>query len=469
MAAASRVNPKTKSSPKIPFQTFGQCFFKSHCEQNYFEVWVQFSNIICGDDLSELCSSAITQLSFTDLAIREAMLAVGCLKTALDERHALLLGSKAAGTPAYDEAISRYIVALRSVVSSSLNRTTIRTVLLCCILFICFDILDGNRHAVHNHVFHGLRILQQFLYSLCPQAELAACPDSPDPFAVDGLIIQIFQRLTMISHSHLALQAQSLWQTTSSSRPTPKLPVARIPESFESLKDAARWLDTIYKGLLDATRAYQGDISGFATDEAWVNLRVGLLALLDAWENAFERTLQDARKRCHNNSGRFSHALLLRIQWIVAYTSVKASQCTDYEGLVTVESYFEEIIILADQLPRAYITKITPFTICSPVFALFLCGYKCRNPNIRADAERLLGTFNIQVDGLWDNRAALAIVQWGRELEDEYAPLFSSAADAWVTIRQRYVVFHNHEDKATVGSLRLRGVEWVMVQEIISW
>ncbi|KAL6913181.1 hypothetical protein ACHAPO_005122 [Fusarium lateritium] len=280
----------------------------------YFEAWVQFSNIICGDDLSELCSSAITQLSFTDPAIRDAMLAVGCLKMALDETHELLPGSKAAGTPAYDEAISRYIAALRNVASSSLNRTTIRTVLLCCILFICFDILDGNRHAVHNHVFHGLRILQQFLHSLCPQAELAACPVSPDPFAVDGLIIQIFQRLTMISHSHLALQAQYLWQTTSSSRPTPKLPAARIPEPFESPTDAARWLDTIYKGLLDATRAYRGDVSGFATDEAWVNLRVGLLALLDAWENAFERTLQDARKGCHGNSSCFSHALLLRIQ-----------------------------------------------------------------------------------------------------------------------------------------------------------
>ncbi|OBS21106.1 hypothetical protein FPOA_07446 [Fusarium poae] len=464
--AVSHASPKTKSSTEVPFQPFSQHFFKSQCEQRYFEAWVQFGNIICGDDLSGLCSSAITQLSFTNPAIREAMLAVGCLKMALDERHALLLGSRAAGTPAYDEAISRYIVALRNVVSSSLNRTTIRTVLLCCVLFICFDILDGNRHAVHNHIFHGLRILQQFLHS---QAELAAYSDSPDPFAVDGLSIQIFQRLTMISHSHLALQAQSLWQATSSPRPTPKLPVGWIPESFKSLMDAARWLDTIYKGLLDATRAYRGDVLGFATDEAWLNLRAGLLVLLHAWENAFERTSQDARKRYHDNSRCFSHALLLRMQWIVAYTSVKASQCTDYEGLVNVESYFEEIIILVGQLPRACITKITPFTICSPVFALFLCGYKCRNPDIRADAERLLSTFNLQVDGLWDSRAALALVQWSRELEDEYALLFPSAADAWATIRQRYIVFHNHENKATVGSLRLRGGEWVMTQEIISW
>jgi hypothetical protein len=98
-----------------------------------------------------------------------------------------------------------------------------------------------------------------------------------------------------------------------------------------------------------------------------------------------------------------------------------------------------------------------------------VCGYKCRNPDIRADAERLLSTFNLQVDGLWDSRAALALVQWSRELEDEYALLFPSAADAWATIRQRYIVFHNHENKATVGSLRLRGGEWVMTQEIISW
>ncbi|KXJ93650.1 hypothetical protein Micbo1qcDRAFT_172560 [Microdochium bolleyi] len=451
---ASQISARTNSTTQMSFRPLDRCIFTSDREQRYFETWVRFSKVICGDGLSELCSNAITQLSFTDPAIREATLAIGCLRVALDDRPTGVLGSSAVGTPSYGEAIHRYAAALRKVVSSPLDKTTIRTVLLCCILFICFDILDGNRPAVHNHIFHGLRILQQFLRSVHPQANCTTHAPSPDPSTVDGFILQIFQRLTMISHSQLALHQQSLWQSTPSSPQQPISAMTRITGPFNNLADAARWLDAIYKSLLEATRAYRGDISGIAKDATWREQRVLLMKLLHAWDASSAGTLQKARMLRDDDPESFSHALMLRLQWIVAFTSVKASQCTDYENLVAVTAYFEEIVLLAEQLPRTDVRKTTPFTICSPVFALF-------------HAERLLGTLE-QTDGLWDNRAALALVKWGRELEAEYDLLFSNAAEAWATTRQRFIVFHEHEDKMTAGALRLREGRWVMVQDIIS-
>lgn len=94
---------------------------------------------------------------------------------------------------------------------------------------------------------------------------------------------------------------------------------------------------------------------------------------------------------------------------------------------------------------------------------------KCRNPQLRSEAEKLLDELAHRVDGLWDSRAALGLSQWARRMEESYTEHISDPEEVWNKVRQRYVIFDDDHDKATVGSQQLQDGCWISHEEVIAW
>lgn len=94
---------------------------------------------------------------------------------------------------------------------------------------------------------------------------------------------------------------------------------------------------------------------------------------------------------------------------------------------------------------------------------------KCRNAHLRCTAERILGQLTHRVEGLWDSRAALALVQWARKMEDAYAAQSSDPQEVWNKVRDRYIKFNDGKNQALVGAKSFNGTSCVYREEMISW
>lgn len=352
--------------------------FRSALEKAWFETWFLLSSELCGDELSEIFAVTVTQLSNQDAILRQAILAVGSLKFTLDQASDVPPGQTHRAGSQYETALSRYGTALRAVTAMPANESTISTILLCCILFICFDLLDENHQSVHNHIQHGSRILQQFLCSKSQGVDLRTCIASPAPYVINDSIIHIFQRCISISYVHRAPQLPSHQSTPQLNwtSGTSTFLVSQMAGEFQDLREAVKWLDLIQNAFLttlftpDATLRPQGTLDD---DEKWQKERLGFLKILHDWSVAFWGVERLAERKRGTNPERFAQALLLRMQWHNSYIFVYTSHYRDYKALVEMENMFRAIVNLAKVLPND-LSKgklVTPLTISGPVLPLF--------------------------------------------------------------------------------------------------
>lgn len=342
--------------------------FKSSWEMTYFDTWTHLSKRIWGRCVPLSYADIITTIGLENSIVKEAILALGSLKLALDQGlHDPLSTGSTAGTH-YGVALSRYNRAIRQVLSMPVNRSTLRTVLLCCILFVCFDSFDGRRDSIHDHVRHGKRILQQFWSTEEGLTELESSVRSPIPLLVDDLIIHTFQRLVTISFAHLGLQPsiptafkpeiEAGNRRKCGATGPPKSPETLIPHTFTTLPEAMRWLDMLYNYLISVLCPYQDmatDIEHPATDTAsgWHFVRETSLSLLKRWSDAYRSIYSETTKADSSNTENFTVATQLRMRWVVAFISIHTSHSHDYHSLVHMEVYFEEIVRLAKTLPHS--------------------------------------------------------------------------------------------------------------------
>jgi hypothetical protein len=94
---------------------------------------------------------------------------------------------------------------------------------------------------------------------------------------------------------------------------------------------------------------------------------------------------------------------------------------------------------------------------------------KCRDREVRQAALEQLKRLPDVSYGLWDSRAALAIVTYFNAREDEYAEFFQQPADYWTIVLSRYVLFNQRGDSCVAGAMRWTEGGWAMVEETISW
>jgi hypothetical protein len=484
--------------------------FSTQWESDYFTAWVNFSPQVAGDHTSGLYTSLITQFGWQDPAVQSAVMAVGALQFAFQNDSGRSVDRRAGVH--YQNALARYGTALRLIASKTVDASSLRTVMLCCALFICFEALDRNSTSVHNHIVHGAKILRQFLKSVHAGTELNSCIKSPAPYVLEDSVIYLFQQLSMVSWSNLAMLPRFTQATLPGSYSDEKLPddFPDMPTKFYDLAEAGVWLDLLSKCVIDAfrqslerrdvLRATLGRKDLDVTEiEEGPRLSTKYCPALEQWLTAFEPLRHWLAGKRDEDMQSYIRSLVLMCKERALYLSSWSVQFRDYHKMVALTPQFIKFLDMLDGFPQAVPANDedgesssddcsshhsshhssrpisngiapVPFSLNGPVFMLFCCASKCRDKAVRARAERLLRAQRRQ-DGLWDSRAAVAIIEWTKQLEDEYEVDIGDPMLAWGRIRDRQVRFSNRDDICWLSAYRFNRAtgEWYLREDEIRW
>ncbi|KAK1585835.1 uncharacterized protein LY79DRAFT_557910 [Colletotrichum navitas] len=155
-----------------------------------------------------------------------------------------------------------------------------------------------------------------------------------------------------------------------------------LPQSFENVQEAVRWLDLIHNAIFFSSRENPyGEGSDPVSDNRWRREQLLFLGILDGWAAALLPLL---RRENHPRCGAPKKTILitsLKIQWNNTYIFVYTSHYHDYQGLREMEPRFRDIVDLAttivDSPDQAY--RVTPLSISGVVLSLFVVANKCRD------------------------------------------------------------------------------------------
>jgi hypothetical protein len=440
---------------------------------------------------SNLFTKTIPQLAHQDAALRHAMMAIGAMANAVAPT--FLPGACSGPThvgPHYKNALSYYGQALRLVrLHQGPSDSQLRSALIACLLFVCFETLHGHREAALHHINHGMMIVEQFLrlkeankQSIMDSSKPATPPatqtlppidtaspvaddrpiiamdsESPSPEGLDEEIIQVFQRLDFQSWS-TAIVVPTRRAPRLGVRSTGMHDVHSIPTSFHSLQEARRWWDLVQHWILHFPRTIVDEMASLTLsdperanslldycDLPGVDLRrAEYLACLEKWNAAFWPLYVNARADSRSNPDNYYRAASLRLQYQIAWISTRAICFSDYESMYNLTPHFRELnrlgAILLPAQSRLRGGGMEIFTLDNgPTMALFVTATKCRVEEVREEAIALMKKYPRR-DGFWDSRCAVLIAELNRQIEEANMQ-DGTLAEQWWRLRQREAVF----------------------------
>ncbi|KAH8885510.1 hypothetical protein GQ53DRAFT_659947, partial [Thozetella sp. PMI_491] len=452
--------------------------FAHECEKKYFDTWLGLAENIGGGWFdANLLSRTIPQLSHEDTAVKYAAMAIGALASAQASRGParlcdtpLMLDTK----PHYKNALTYYGQAMHQL-GRQASRTQagkesyIRSAVIACLLFVCFETLHGNQSGAVQHIKHGLTIVQQFLerHKDAANGNEGAPADSPSPLVLEDEILQVFQRLEFQSWTTAIMARDRKGATLPFKVPENRTP-EDIPPIFSDLEEARRWWDLVQHWVLffhrtiaddwstkraevaevDPERAHWLDISDMPST---IELRPRYLAILERWYSSFlplyARILADRI----TNQRPYYQALSLLLQFHISWISTRAGCFSEYATMYAMTPKFKEIVRLCRILlpMQQKVNGAEVFTMDNgPTMALFIASTKCRDPDVREQALALLHQYPRR-DGFWDTRMTTTIAELNRIIEVENMSE-GSLPDQWARLRQRSATLSDRAPEAYV-------------------
>lgn len=475
--------------------------FSSDREKIYFNDWLALAHNLGGGWFeAKLFTQTIPQVSRDEPAVRYAAMAVGALAHARARTTCTALMED---NTHYKNALSLYGQAIRLVrlQQGPDEDSALRAAVLSCLLFITFEFLHGNRQAALRHTNHGLMIVEQFLRArksnsgregagvwrlprTSSYVEVEYTDKSPAPLVLEDEVLQIFQRLDYQSWSMAILNPARLpppiWYRASANHPWDG-----IPRRFDDLDEARRWWDLVQHWVLHFSRTAADKLAAMIADypslaeeldmsdvEGVKELQVEHLDILERWNAAFAPLYGSARANKTADAGAYYRAVSLQLQYLASWTCVRAVSFSRYDTLYSLTPPFREIVRLsAVLLPQQHEEGrgSEVFTIDNgPTMALFVVSVKCREPDIREEALRLLKKYPRR-DGLWDSRAFAAIAEINRGLEAQNETE-GDLHDQWRRLRRREVIFDERAQECTARYfVKDEEGRWQLISENIRW
>ncbi|KAI8279169.1 hypothetical protein K4K56_012846 [Colletotrichum sp. SAR 10_98] len=402
-------------------------------------------------------------------------MAIGGISKAL--RHSLKPTSPAlmaANGPHYHLALSYYGRAIHEVRGSKLDTGSLRGAIVCCLLFVCFEVLHGDRKAAFAHINNGQRMMDELLH-IRDYHDHDHTQNIIGADFVERDILHVFQRLIQQSWSCGVLRRrdqqiagkpsdadgdpspEQLWCCRGGS--AEKCVVHNMPPSFVSLQQARRWWDVVqhyvthsssivfrvtHLGLdddvlsecneriqkhMDKIEQARAGIKT-ATPEQWQDFK----DVLERWHQGFEPHWKAAQKSKSEDEKSYAQAAHLRAHYLTMYGCVHAPLSCSYESIAKLTPKYQEVVELGHQLfeyqKRSW-GDGEMFTMdTGPTWPIFMAGTRCRDPEVRSEAIRLLHE-NPRRDGLWDSRIFYAMTFRNRMLEVSNAQEGSSEEQWW--------------------------------------
>lgn len=369
---------------------------------------------------SRFWSQLILQLGQAEPAVHHAVVALASLHRRFmdSSQHDM----KCSASP-YDYGLLQYNKAIASLIKyiAKEGDNSRDIVLVCCILFIYFDMLRGEIESAGKHLRGCLRIFSTMRQT---QRTSTALQEELEPILV-----------------RVNVQTKSLFDTPSQAD-DPTAGVGSLPTRFSGLSEARNSLNSLINQILNLIQAHALKGETFETmADTMADLRLqepaSYLSLLERWEAAFSNfLLHGTNMTSRDHSG----VKLLKIHhaasYIILFCAPIFSQRINDQFLPQFErivSFAKSLLKPADgTLPRECGLQ-SVWVEMGIITPLFLTGWKCRDPLLRREATKLLS--GPRQEGTWDSIAAARIAERIIALEEAGLPQILVAKDVPETSR----------------------------------
>ncbi|KAK0102282.1 hypothetical protein ONS95_005904 [Cadophora gregata] len=358
--------------------------------------------------------------------------------------------------------------------------------MMCCLLFVCLELLWGKSMTALNHLDTGLKILtSRVSQTLGHKNTLKLKPTS------ENLVDQLSASFTRLDfESTMFGQRAPHLHVTSSGVIDQKL---HVPSKFESILEARRYMDMLSNGMLrfrgklleigsQCTPAiplellfrYLWDHASTRSinfeDHPLLLCELGELGeSLSVWSSAFD----ELKNRPRVQLDHMRSLILLELQHFYAYLLLSTCQTTKEVLCDNFNELFQRVV----QLSKQYLDLQSTKSRATPVFALdsgiipalYLTAYKCRCPRIRREAISLMIKAPCQ-EGMWDGKMIAKFMTKVVELEERRAGKFVlESSDVGEVARCSDILVLFHSERIGWGRLICARYRHESDGELVIW
>ncbi|GKT66039.1 hypothetical protein ColTof3_13378 [Colletotrichum tofieldiae] len=391
--------------------------FSDPKERVYFDFWLQLvANIYLFPN--DIMHRVVPQLARQEPAIKHAALAMAgmarALVPSLVHRSEKELHNNG---PHYEFALQQYGRAIKLVRSSQPSSENMLWAIVCCVLFVTFECLHGDRTAALSHMNHAYRMMETYFSqrSLLEDGRVTESIRTVCPIYTEIYVDGLSEDMLVGGYVRPALSPTH----------SEKL-VAVLPEFLKHLR---KW-STAFQGIYDELRSHQH------------------------LEKADYHLYVDA---CN-----------LRLQYLTLWNEVSSLSYTDIRVVIILTPSFREIV----QLSRTILRAQSNCGGCSdtfsmdngPTWPLLVTACRCRDANLRQEATELLGKYHRR-DGLWDSRIFHGVAKRNMGIEMENV-MTGDEYEQWSRMSRRELRFsRNGEVTGRLFKWDPSRSQWLHVEE----
>jgi hypothetical protein len=421
---------------------------------NFFQQ--KTSREVQGCFQSDLWECLVLQISHQEPSILHAVISIGSTHKRLLEA-SQLTDNEQDQVQCRQFSLRQYVTAisfLRSRIENLEDPRSNEVALVTCMLFICLELMQGQRLAALSHLGTGLRILSSSSQQM--QNEGTVIRPKYDSQVLLDQLTGVFTRLDLES-TMFGVKSPHFLLLPASSKSRENV---IVPSSFTSLAMARHYLDILANGVFrfrGALLQVAADLipdTGLdvATRLCWehattrkvdlsdhptllIELR-GLQNGLAVWAAAFEAFKEQIPESSRDKD--FKTRTLLEIQHFYPYFLISTCQTTKERYCDSFDDLFKRIVSLASvYLLGPTIGKSTEQSTPRPIFtlesgvipSLYLAAMKCRCPQTRREAISLLYNMSCQ-EGMWEASLIAQFVERIADLEESRVDLGNPLLEA---------------------------------------
>ncbi len=191
--------------------------------------------------------SLVLQACETKTPLRHAVIALGALNTPSPSRR-----PKGTVSPDRKFAFSEYgkaVSQIREMVASwklgeRCSERDLRTTLISCLLFTCFETLNGCSDAAIMQIYGGVRIIEEWQGEHVQNTDELTPVVSPKPLIIEDELLHAFSRLELEAMTYRDFRASKIRKANPN---WGRSVMERMPKQFTSLAEARVYLSVVIR------------------------------------------------------------------------------------------------------------------------------------------------------------------------------------------------------------------------------
>lgn len=398
-------------------------------ERRYYQVFCdRTTRNLAGHFPSDFWHRTAVRESHSDPAVRHAVIALGALTLSLDgslPQYETTISPIDVSREHHQVALQQYnkaIAFLRQILAK--GSPSIRTALVACLLFICFENFHGDHEGANSHVLCGLGLIDQWLaQNPPPNGSSASKREQLQTLHADE-VFQTFSRLDSQSFAHLCSgSSQSL-------NPNPRLFLwdsiadrgVDVPFAFIDVLAARSCWDYLSQRCIAFHRMSQPihDSDPVSHPPSWFEEeRQSCILQLTQFEDAIWALVNTPSDSIFSSISPTILYLCNKITRMGLHAAGKRDE-SHWDGYL---QEYEEIVMRSATLLHA--TKTSTLTHAGVfgfevgiIAPLHLTAMKCRIPSIRRQAINMLLEYPTR-EGYWDGMLLGKADLWLMGIEEE--------------------------------------------------